>query len=643
MDRRLISTLCIVASMVAASVTGVSAGPVCSDAPEEACGGRIFAEPELTTTFVQHDIGEFENGMLALERKFPRFVKVRTFDEVLKSSSAKSVEDRDILLVEITDFNVPERGKVPVAVSLSVHGPERAGLEGGVRYAEDLARWADAQVKDPKAAHQLRNGRGASTLGASALSVLKKTHLYMSNINPDGWAKGDASNGGVFQRGNGNGIDLNRQFSTLGWTQRNHKPMTQPEAILWDRILRRIVKPRLSADLHGELTSANGAFADLMLPAGQWDLKRQAQHERLAKHMKSNIGRYFEKDGVLLNQIPGTGENMVPAEYATGYDVVGYDDSGFMGDYLNQRLGAIDMDVEHFLSHMAPNSTWAAPLEEAHVTAVRAEIETLLVEALVYRRGVSRLDLGRTGYVFDPAVVKMSDGYGGPAPPPGMKPRGYRATRMRYFRDLGPFLRGGLRKVLPADIGRARLRRLDTLVIADNPFPKDAKGRKVRRSRIVRSLNRWVRRGGNLVLTDKAVTLLGAMGVVPKSSISLSTSNAGHVEGLSNTDPYSAGVHPTASQTYYEVTIGFPARGEAPHWTVGKAAWEKARGKHIAFADFEERTILGRVRRGKGTVGFLGALLPQPTEKFDHFFGLANYAVTIAGGQILNNMIRFGR
>ncbi len=50
---------------------------------------------------------------------------------------------------------------------------------------------------------------------------------------------------------------------------------------------------------------------------------------------------------------------MKPAEYATGYDVVGYDDAGFMGDYFTQRIGAIDMDVEHFLSHLVPNSSWS--------------------------------------------------------------------------------------------------------------------------------------------------------------------------------------------------------------------------------------------------------------------------------------------
>ncbi|HYN36542.1 MAG TPA: hypothetical protein VEV82_06150 [Actinomycetota bacterium] len=46
---------------------------------------------------------------------------------------------------------------------------------------------------------------------------------------------------------------------------------------------------------------------------------------------------------------------------------------------------------------------------------------------------------------------------------------------------------------------------------------------------------------------------------------------------------------------------------------------------------------------GKGTLAIFGAILPDPTEAHDHFYGLADYGVTIAGGQILNNVIKFRR
>ncbi|MDQ3953313.1 MAG: hypothetical protein M3279_10190, partial [Actinomycetota bacterium] len=63
----------------------------------------------------------------------------------------------------------------------------------------------------------------------------------------------------------------------------------------------------------------------------------------------------------------------------------------------------------------------------------------------------------------------------------------------------------------------------------------------------------------------------------------------------------------------------------------------------IAHVENEEEIGLGRVKVGRGTVGVFGAVLPNPTERYDHFYGLADYAVTVAGGQILNNMIAFRR
>ena len=252
----------LTAGILAASVIGADATPVCPDEPRVACGGRIFPEAENTTAFVQHDMGEYADGIAALARDYPRFVKVRTFSDVL-GREVKSVGGRDIWLVEITDFDVPEKDKIPVAVSLSVHGPERAGLEGGVRYMEDLARWA-AEDRD----HVLANGTEKDSIRVPILDALKRVHLYLANINPDGWSNGDAMNGGVFMRGNGNGVDLNREFPTQGWTRVAYTPLSEPESIAWNDVMQK-VQPAVTADLHGELTSAQDSFTDIMLPADQ--------------------------------------------------------------------------------------------------------------------------------------------------------------------------------------------------------------------------------------------------------------------------------------------------------------------------------------------------------------------------------------
>ena len=630
----------IVAAALMACVVGTAlpaaATPVCPDEPRAACGGRIFPEASNSVSFVQHDSGEYQSGIEALERDFPRYVKVQTFSDFLGRPS-KSFGDRDMWMVEITDFDVPEENKIPVLISLSIHGPERAGLEGGVRYMEDLARWAATEPD-----HVLRNGTNKDSIGRPISEVLSKVHIYIACANPDGWASGDAQNGGVFMRGNANGVDLNREFPTMGWSYIPYTALSEPESKAWNRIAHRI-DPVVTADLHGELTSAQNAFADMMYPAGQWDPEMQAREEQLARHMKTSVERYFEQSNIDLGEVSGNA-GMKPAEYATGYDVVGYDAAGFMGDWFTQEFGAVDMDVEHFLSHLVPNSTWFAPLEEAHIASVRGEVEALIVEALVTKKVKVRLRLGRVGYMKYRDVVTSKDGYGGPKPPKNITPKRYRVTRFKYFKDLSRYAKRDLRNVRPGRVSRRGLRRLQTFVIADKPFGSRFAGRPKARRRAVASLKRFVRKGGNLVLTDRALKLLAPLGLVKKKKIHKRLYNAGHLNITDFNDPYTRDVHTTASQTYYEVPLGFNINQDtSPHWIVKRRAWRKAGGKIQAYIEQENEIGLGRVRVGRGTIGIIGALLPQPTERFDHLYGLSDYAVSVAGGQILKNMITHGK
>ena len=632
-----------VSAALAALVMPAGATPVCPD-DKTLCGGRIFPEANNSIDFVQHNEDEYVAGIQALEEEHPDFVRVSTLAEILNDEKAVSFDGLDIWIVEITNFNVPERRKLPVMASLSVHGPERAGLEGGVRYMEDLAIWADEEPD-----HKLMNGTSKDSTKITVEKALKKTHIYLANINPDGWEAGDNENGNNYVRGNGNGVDLNREFPTMGWVDTSYTPLSEPESKAWDKLAKRI-DPVATMDIHGELNSANNAFADIMYPAGEWNPREQAQEERYARHMKSNIERYFEIDSVELG---GLGEGpMSPAQYATGYDVVGYDDSGFMGDYFTQRHGALDMDSENFASHTFPGGTWFQPLEKAHIAAVRGQLETMVVEAIATKSVRVRRALGKVGYLFDPKRVTSKDGYGGPPPPPGYKPKSYNVSRMRYFKDLSRFSKKRFRKVLSGGARKRRsLRGLDTFVIANQSFPKDPKGRKIRPKKMVKNLKRFVRRGGNLILTDKSVKLLKRLGVVPKAAIAKQFHNAGHLNIEDFEDPYAKGVHSTASQTYYEVPLGYPAEGAAPHWTVDRTAWEEAGGVSVAYVsegdlpgqEDDSRIGLGRVKVGKGTVAIYGAVLPNPNEEHNHYYGLVGYGVTVAGGQILNNVIAFGR
>ncbi|MGH2748474.1 MAG: M14 family zinc carboxypeptidase [Actinomycetota bacterium] len=236
---------------------------------------------------------------------------------------------------------------------------------------------------------------------------------------------------------------------------------------------------------------------------------------------------------------------------------------------------------------------------------------------------------------------------------------GYRVTNMNFWRDLAPFARPGLTKITAAEIAsRQGWRKFDTIVVTDKTYPEIA-GR----------LRSWVRGGGNLVLLDRAMHMLKPMGIV-KSGISGNVFYAGYVNfstqkrEVTYSDPLARKINqPGAAegqqggeqhrrQTYEPVPLGIalqnPNGGDAnnsPVWYVSNSAWEKAKGRPRAVGTTGNTTNVsfGEIKLGRGRVRILGALLPMPTDRFDHPFGLANYALTYSGYQLLNNVLTWNR
>jgi hypothetical protein len=54
-------------------------------------------------------------------------------------------------------------------------------------------------------------------------------------------------------------------------------------------------------------------------------------------------------------------------------------------------------------------------------------------------------------------------------------------------------------------------------------------------------------------------------------------------------------------------------------------------------------TNLGELAHGDGSIAVFGAILPQPTEENPHLYGLADYGVTITGGEVLHTMLGYRR
>ena len=642
----------------------------------------MVAEPEQSVSFHQYDgpLESLQRSLEAIEALAPRYVEVFPIAEAIAAGggparSYTSVGGRAVYVVRVTDETVARDAKKQVAASLSVHGTEPAGREGGLRYIEDLARWA---VGEPD--HALYGGDTAVPVSRA----LREAEMWFGFLNPDGWAKGDLTTtdpGPSFQRGNDNGADLNRDFPTTGWYNRGGGrgvALSEPEARAWAELLRTFPRFATAIDVHGELTSVNSSFSDLMWPAGQWSPRKQRQELQLARNMIRTVERSFAAEGVALQELFGPTVGQSPAAVATAYDVVGYDDSGFMGDYMNGREfpQVVEIDVENFLSHMAPGNVWNQELERAHVAAVRGNLEAILVEALLTDSVEPSLDLGRVACVDNPARVTSADGTEF-ALVQGETQVPYEVTPLRYWADLAREAGTVIAPIPSAEVATLDLSAYDTIVLTDTEVPGDTEGRPVDRAAYTAALDAFAKAGGQLVLTDRAVNLLDDLGVVPASALRLHRTNAGHVDFVAGQHRLKTGLFGVPSQTYYEVLLGFPPEGDsanggaayAPNYGVQQTEWEKAKGVTVgtvsrcAQSDLDPgltecqkvdtATALGELPRGAGRITIFGSILPTAVESFPgpdgrtielpHPGGLADYGVTIAGGQVLHNILGYDR
>lgn len=626
----------LLALAAAALVAPVAvAAPTCTGSvPTAACGDRVIPDPLRTATFLQYGSEVFP-ALDAIEKIAPEVVEVGTLAEWTHNKKYVSAGGRQLPVVRLTDEHV-HGPKKKVVVSLSIHANEPAGREGGLRYVENVARWWRTDRK-----HLLYAGDVAVPLD----QVLAKTEVYLGIVNVDGWVAGDLGKG-VYSRTNDNGTDLNREFPTIGWTNRPATPLSDPESQGWTAFVRSLGHVTTASDIHGELNSDNKAYADLMWPAAQWTPRMQAQELQLGQHMIKSVERKFAEQNVVLGTVTNTAGVQAPANAATGYDVVGYDDGGFMGDWLAQERGAVEIDAENFLSHSVPMNAWVGPLEQAHVAGVQGIIETLMVEALITQNVRPSMHLGKVAYAFDPRRVTSKDGRGY-ANEPGDHPKAYDVSRMRYFDDLRAASGATVAPLRTADIanGSAHLSRYDTLVLDDVAMPPDAKGRKVNETKYRAAIQDFVRGGGQLLLTDAAVPFARYFGITGDKAMRTATTNAGHIDFGTLDSPWEKGLSSTASQTYYEVPLGFGPTNEAPHYGITTADWAAKKGVTVGTVSDSTGafTALGSMPYGKGSVAIFGALLPTPTEANDHVEGLKDYGVTITGGQVLNAILGYRR
>ena len=319
-----------------------------------------------------------------------------------------------------------------MALSLSIHGIERAGLEGGARAMEDLVTAATAD----RLGEKIIATEGMPVPVPTFEEILKKTIIYFTTPNPDGWRRGSVSEGGFFfQRYNGNGVDLNRDWPDKGFSFRPYSAFSEPESRAFSSAfldIAEVGKFAAGDDLHGQLTA--DSFSYTLIPHGT---KNFAKNERIRETAKSiNI---VQADVLgwhpIIQPNDAPPPDCVPAALAdacgqmygqnwgTVYDTINYTTTGALGDWFDSRAGlnADGIDNEMSFSHLDRNINFEPTTEQLHVDGNKGLIYAHLAEILG-RKVRSFKSKGRKGYVPLPRV-KRKEKRTGTGAPPGTSPQ----------------------------------------------------------------------------------------------------------------------------------------------------------------------------------------------------------------------------
>jgi hypothetical protein len=361
----------------------------------------------------------------------------------------------DLFMVRVTDESspTPEADKKHFVFPLSIHGIERAGAEAGVRMIEDLATWGycEALPTSPGISngltnctleapipHQMLETRPAGLDNLTAGGVLRDSTIYFVFANADGWRRGDPDNAvRFFQRYNGNGVDLNRDWPALGFVNRPYTPWSEPEDRSFGQVLKSIKSKWAGGiDLHGQLSGR--AFSFTLMGASERDY---AKDQRILQVVRGAWTDAETRLGWHPQVIPNTAPppscsalptvgNVCPTFYGvqwgTVWDTIAYQVTGAFGDWIDSPIGldgdGIDneMSFSH-LSNCGVGSCYLIDYEQLHVDGNKSLVYAMVNYTLL-PEDTNFVAPGKVGYVFDPTVLS-NPGTTDPTPPPGLSPQ----------------------------------------------------------------------------------------------------------------------------------------------------------------------------------------------------------------------------
>lgn len=337
----------------------------------------------------------------------------------------------DLIVVRVTDETVPDAGKKRYALSLSIHGIERAGAEGGIRAMEDLATAVSTEGKldQPILPRSVREG------APKIRDVLANTIIYFTFPNPDGWRRGSIQDGGLsFQRYNGNGMDPNRDWPDIGFAYRFFSGVSEPETKALTYFFKKVRERGPFAagdDLHGQPFA--DALSYTMLPHGSHDWDKDIRLQEAAKRINTASYDATKWSPIIQSNDapPGGGPPCAPPTLGTAcakvyaqtwgtvYDTINYTTTGALGDWFDSSIGlhAEGIDNEMSFSHLDKDTRFDPHTEQLHVAGNKAIIFSHIAQFL----DPPQADFdapGTKGFVPNKRLHRDEQNFD-PQPPPG--------------------------------------------------------------------------------------------------------------------------------------------------------------------------------------------------------------------------------
>ncbi|WP_458190622.1 M14 family zinc carboxypeptidase [Haladaptatus sp. NG-WS-4] len=258
----------------------------------------------------------------------------------------------------------------------------------------------------------------------------------------------------------------------------------------------------------------------------------------------------------------------------------------------------------------------------------------------------------------------------------GYQQRGYTVSPLAYFEDYRDYLsRSGNLESSNRDQGRSDGNRTDDATLMDGVTVTDivdgallngpnslavenlvvshAEG--LDTPAYIDAIDRFVEAGGNLVLTDRGVTLLGELEnslatTIDSDDIDEITIFSAFLGERNDEHPLLADTRSIQRELWKPAPLGYPITfsGEAPMTVVNVDAFERADGTiaGITYARpfYEESPYVGAgsLTRDNGTgIHVIGGLLPPANQSHLHPFGMLEYTPTFLGHTMLTNALGF--